>query len=78
MCRRKQTALTTPYKPDPIDYIENVQGIKLLEYQKQLIRMMLVNSQRKVMIFNGASVRRYYGYGKIAECYHLDERAQGR
>ena len=74
MCRRKQTAITTPYKPDPIDYIENVQGIKLLDYQRKLIRMMLVNSQRKVMIFNGSGVRCYYGYGEVPKCYNLDER----
>lgn len=77
MSRTKQTALTTPYKPDPIDFIENVYGIELHWYQKLFIRMMLVNSQRKVMIFNGASVRRYYGYGKVSKCHYLDERTQG-
>lgn len=62
-----------------VENIEQIFGLKLYQYQKYFLKMMILNEsfKRKAMIFNGTSVRRYYGYGKISECHSVDERPQG-
>lgn len=72
------TALTNIDELMLVENIEQFFGLKLYQYQKYLLKMMILNNKlkRKVMMFNGSSVRCYYGYGKISECHSVDERTQ--
>lgn len=59
-----------------VEKIEQDFGLKLYQYQKYILKMMILRERlkRKAMILYGTSVRCYYGYGKISECHSVDER----
>lgn len=75
---------------DPIKFIEEFLDIKLMWYQKILLRILdylpvnCVFLSRhnyhclKGGVVNGKSMRCNYGYGKISKCHYVDELPQRR
>lgn len=72
MIRINDISLTFSGNMGVIQFLE-LYGVEIYNYQKVLLGM-ISTPKRKVMMSNGTSVRRHYGYGKVSKCHYVDER----